>query len=95
MLRENLVDQDGSNRVDLLMRLEVQEFVWDRPPHAGGLVGLAGIGGDEVLEQRVSRLRDILVRDGDEMPEPVTLIKTTIILPASRFRLPDSTRDAT
>ena len=48
-----------------------------------------------MLEQRVSRLRDILVRDGDEMPEPVTLIKTTIILPASRFRLPVSTRDAT
>ena len=29
--------------------------------HAGGLVGLAGVGEDEVLEKRVSCLRNVLV----------------------------------
>ena len=57
-LREDLVDQDGSDRVDLLVRLEVEEIVGDRPPHAGGLVRLAGVGGNEVLEQRVSSLEE-------------------------------------
>ena len=59
------MDQDGSDRVDLLVRLEVQEVVGDRSPHAGSLVGLADVGGDKVMEERVARLRNLLVRDGD------------------------------
>ncbi len=61
------MEQDGPNGVDLLVRLEVQEIVGDRPLHAVGLVGLADVGDDEVLEERVCRLRNILVRDGDEV----------------------------
>ena len=30
-------------------------------------IRFAGVGDDEVLEQRVCRLREILVRDGDEV----------------------------
>jgi len=41
-LREDLVDQNGSDRIDLLVRLEVEIIVGDRSLHAGGLVGLAG-----------------------------------------------------
>src|SRR4051794_22165731 len=66
-LREDLVDEDGTDRVDLLVELEVQQIVRDRPRHAGGLVGLGGVGDDEVLEQRVSCLRNVVVRDGDEV----------------------------
>ncbi len=64
-LREDLVDQDGPDRVDPLVRLEVQEIIWDRPPDAGGLVGLADISCDEVLEQRIVCLRNLLVGYGD------------------------------
>ena len=52
-LGEELVDQDGPDRVRLLVRLVVEQVVGDRPPHAGRLVRLAGVGRDDVLEERV------------------------------------------
>src|SRR4051794_36796411 len=90
-LREDLVDQDGADRVDLLMRLEFQQVVGDHPPYAGGLIGLAGIGGDEMLEQWVSCLRHFLVRDGDEVvvhaPSHIRPTKSPI-LPGTRAHFP-------
>src|SRR5271157_781004 len=62
-----MVDQDGTDCVELRVRLELQQIVGDHPPHAGGLVGLAGIGGNKVLEQRILRWRNVLVRDADEV----------------------------
>lgn len=66
-LGEKLVDQDGANRVGRLVRLEVEESVWHGPPHAHGFVRLAGIGGDDVLEDWLNRLGDFSVGDGDEV----------------------------
>src|SRR5262249_8782016 len=64
-LRQDLVDEDGPNRVRLLMRSEVEEVVRGRPPNARGLVGLAGVGRDDVLEERVWCERNDLVGNGD------------------------------
>ncbi len=66
-LREDLMVEDRTDRVHPFMRLEVQQIVGDRPPHAGGLVRLRGIGDNHVLEQRIGCLRNVLVRDGDEV----------------------------
>ena len=65
--REDLVDQDGTDRVDLFVRLVVEQVIGDRLPHAGGLIGFRGIGDGEVLEQRIGRLRNVLVGDGDKV----------------------------
>ena len=48
--RALMVDHDRTDCVHLLVRLEVQQIVGDRAPHAGCLVGFTGVGGDEVLE---------------------------------------------
>src|SRR5262249_22825098 len=45
----------------------VEQLVGDGPPHAGGLVRLAGVGGDEVPEEWVSRRGHLRVRDGGEL----------------------------
>jgi hypothetical protein len=58
---------DRADRVQLLVRLEVEQAVGDRPPHAGHLVGLAGVGEDGVLEGRLDGLRHLGVGDGDEV----------------------------
>src|SRR5262245_45217858 len=42
-------------------------MVRHRPPHAGGLVRLAGVGLDDMLERRIDRLGHIGVGDGDEV----------------------------
>src|SRR6185437_4915808 len=66
-LGEKRVDQDGADRIDLLVRLEVKQDVGDGPPHAHRLVGLAGVGGDDVLEDRLVGLGHVGVGDGDEI----------------------------
>ena len=66
-LGEKLVDQDGADRVRLLVRLEVEQVVRHGPPHADRLVRLAGVGGDDVLEDRLDGLGHVGVGDGDEV----------------------------
>ena len=66
-LGKKLVDQDGADRVRLLVRLEVEQVVRHGPPHAHRLVRLAGVGGDDVLEDRLDGLRHVGVGDGDEV----------------------------
>jgi hypothetical protein len=61
------VNEDGADRVRLLVRLEVEQGVRHRPPHARRLVRLAGVGGDDVLEDRLDRLWHVGVGDGDEV----------------------------
>src|SRR5262245_1537692 len=55
-LRKKLVDHDGADRVGLLMWLEAQQLIRHRPPHGDGLVRLAGVSGQDVLEDRLDGL---------------------------------------
>ncbi len=66
-LRKKLVDQDGADRVGLLVRLEVQQGVRHRPPHAHRLVRFAGVGGQDVLEDRFDGRGYVGVGDGGEV----------------------------
>jgi len=61
------VDQDGADRVRLLVRLEVEQVVCDGAPHADRLVRLAGVGDDDVPEDRLGRLWNFGIGDGDEV----------------------------
>jgi hypothetical protein len=63
-LGEELVDQDRADRVGLLVRLEVEQVVRHRPPHARRLVRFAGVGGQDMLENRLNGLRHVGVGDG-------------------------------
>src|ERR1051326_7839580 len=59
--------EDGSDRVRLLVRLEVEQVIRHGPPHARSLVRFAGVGGDDVLEDRLDGLRNLGFGDGDEV----------------------------
>jgi hypothetical protein len=65
-LRQKLVNQDGSDRIRLLVRLEVEQVIRHGPPHAHRLVRFAGVGDDEVLENRLDRSRHFGVGDSGE-----------------------------
>jgi hypothetical protein len=45
---KDLLDQNGTDGVHLLVRLEVQQLVRNCLPHAAGFVGFTGVGDDEV-----------------------------------------------
>jgi hypothetical protein len=60
-------DHDRADRVGLLVRLEVEQGVGHRSPHAHGLVRFAGIGGKDVLKDRLGGLRHVGVEDGSEV----------------------------
>jgi hypothetical protein len=64
---EKLVGQDGADGVRLLVRLEVEQVVRHGPPDAHGLVRLADVGGDDVLEGGIDSLRHVGVGDGGEV----------------------------
>ncbi len=66
-LGKKLVDQDGADRVGLLVGLEVQEVLRYGPPHADRLVRLAGVGGDGVLKDRLDGLGHVGFGDGNEV----------------------------
>jgi hypothetical protein len=66
-LREKLVNNYGTDCVHLLMRLEVEKGVRHGSPHAHRLVRFAGIGLNEVLEDRLNGLRNLGIVDGDEV----------------------------
>jgi hypothetical protein len=56
-LREKLVNQDRANRVRLLVWFEVEDGICYGPLHAHGLVRFPHVGRDNVLEDRLDRLR--------------------------------------
>jgi len=59
--------ENGSDRIRLLVRFEVEQVIRDGPPHAHCLVRFAGVGGDDVLEDMLDGLRNLSVGDGDEV----------------------------
>jgi len=56
--------QDRSDRIRLLVGLEVEQIVRDDPPHAHGLVGFAGVSCDNVLEDRLDGLVNLVFTPG-------------------------------
>jgi hypothetical protein len=66
-LAKKLVDQDRADRVHLLVPFEVEKGVRDRSPHADRLVCLAGVGGDDLLEDRLDGCGHINIGDSDEV----------------------------
>src|SRR4051795_687294 len=49
------------------MRLEVDQIVRHRPPHAHRLVGFADVSHDDMLEDRLDGLGHVSVGDGGEV----------------------------
>jgi len=59
--------QDRSDRICLHMRLEIEQVIRDSPLNAHLLVRFTDVDNDEVLEDRLDRLRNLVVGDSDEV----------------------------
>ena len=61
---QELMHKDSSYRIGLLVRSKFQQIIRHGSPHSHGLVDLAGVGVDYVLEQRFDGQGHIGVGDG-------------------------------
>ncbi|HZZ79239.1 MAG TPA: hypothetical protein VFE62_12020 [Gemmataceae bacterium] len=59
--------EDGSDRIRLFVRLEVQQVIRDSPPNAHRLIRFTDVGGDYMLEDWLDRLRNFGVGNCDEV----------------------------
>ena len=64
---EELVGEDRADRVDFLLRTEVEAVVGDGAPHTGGLVALADVGVDDMLPLRLDGAWGFSFGDGGEV----------------------------